>query len=52
MEEKQPPFAIRFWEGELSFHDKILSIPLYMTGEAGRLIDEVYELVSKNLDNS
>ncbi|WP_052288844.1 ATP-binding protein [Methanospirillum hungatei] len=52
MEEKKPPFAIRFWEGELSFHDTILSIPLYMTGEAGRLIDEVYEMVSKNFDNA
>jgi hypothetical protein len=52
MEEKKPLFAIRFWEGELSFHDTILSIPLYMTGEAGRLIDEVYEMVSKNFDNA
>lgn len=39
MEEKKPPFGIRFWEGELSFHDKILSIPLYMTGELERLIN-------------
>jgi len=43
LEEKKPPFGIRFWEGELSFHDNILSIPLYMIGECGRLIDEVYE---------
>ncbi|HOJ97905.1 MAG TPA: hypothetical protein PK024_13830 [Methanospirillum sp.] len=52
LEKKRPPFAIRFWEGELSFRDNILSIPLYMTDEAGQLFDEVYELVSKNLDNS
>ncbi|HQB99026.1 MAG: hypothetical protein BWX96_03291 [Bacteroidetes bacterium ADurb.Bin145] len=52
MQEKNPPFAIRFWEGELSFHDKILSIPLYMTSETGRLIDEVYEMAGDNLDNT
>ncbi len=41
MEEKKPLFGIRFWDGGLSFYDDILSIPLYMAGEAGRLIDEV-----------
>jgi uncharacterized protein len=41
MEEKRPLFGIRFWEGELSFNDQILSVPLYMTGELNRLIDSI-----------
>lgn len=49
MDEKKPPFGIRFWEGEISFHDNILSIPLYMVGEAGRLIDEVFESEKNHL---
>lgn len=49
MDEKKPPFGIRFWEGEISFHDNILSIPLYMVGEAGRLIDEVFESEKNNI---
>ncbi|WP_181391389.1 ATP-binding protein [Methanospirillum stamsii] len=49
IEEKKPPFGIRFWEGELSFHDDILSIPLYMAGESGRLIDEVFEAEKNHL---
>lgn len=49
MDEKKPPFGIRFWEGEISFHDNILSIPLYMAGEAGRLIDEVFESEKNHL---
>jgi len=39
LEDKETPFGIRFWEGELSFNDCILSLPLYMTGELDRLIE-------------
>jgi len=40
LEEKNPPFGIRFWNGELGYHDRVLSVPLYMTAELDRLIDE------------
>ncbi|MFH0967016.1 MAG: AAA family ATPase [Methanobacteriota archaeon] len=41
LEEKESPFGIRFWEGGLSFHDNILSVPLYMTGELDRLLQSM-----------
>ncbi|MBN1166347.1 MAG: ATP-binding protein [Methanospirillaceae archaeon] len=42
LEEKDPPFGIRFSLGNLGYHDRILSIPLYMTAETDRLIEECH----------
>lgn len=44
LEEKESPFGIRFWEGGLHLHDRILSIPLYMVGELNRLLTGIAEL--------
>lgn len=36
--EKEPPFGIRISQHPLSFHDQILSVPLYLIGQLSRLI--------------
>jgi uncharacterized protein len=41
LDEKRSPFGIRFWEGGISFHDDILSVPLYMVAELDRLIQSI-----------
>lgn len=39
-EHPETPFGIRFSMHELSFHDRVLSIPLYMAGEWERLCEQ------------
>ncbi len=39
--EKQSPFGIRISQHPLSFHERILSVPLYLIGQLPRLIAEM-----------
>lgn len=40
IEERKSPFGIRFSQEKLSFHDKILTLPLYMAEQMKRLVRE------------
>ena len=40
IKEKKPPFGIRFSQEKLSLCDKVLTLPLYMTGQIRRLAQE------------
>jgi predicted AAA+ superfamily ATPase len=41
--EKQPPFGIRISQHPLSFHNGILSIPLYLISQLSRLISSLHQ---------
>lgn len=40
LEEKKAPFGIRFSQENPSFHDKVLTLPLYMAEQSGKLAQE------------
>ncbi|MES2218238.1 MAG: AAA family ATPase [Pseudomonadota bacterium] len=42
MQEKNSSLGVRFSQHQLSFHDSILSLPLYMVAEVYRLVKQVY----------
>ena len=44
IEEKKSLFGIRFSQDKLSFHDNVLTLPLYMAGQLNRLAREVRDL--------
>lgn len=44
IKEKKSLFGVRFSQEKLSFHDKVLTLPLYMTGQVKRLAREVVNL--------
>ena len=44
MEEKKSLFGIRFSQEKLSFYDKVLTLPLYMAEQMGRLAQEAKKL--------
>ena len=46
IEEKKALFGVRFSQERLSFHDKVLTLPLYMVGELNRLAREAEALCS------
>jgi len=39
--EKKPPFGIRISQRSLSFHERILSVPLYLISQLPRLIASI-----------
>ncbi len=41
LQEKQVPFGIRISQHPLSFHDQILSVPLYLIGQLRRLVNGI-----------
>ncbi|MEW6041131.1 MAG: AAA family ATPase [Elusimicrobiota bacterium] len=41
IEEKKSKFGIRFSQDKLSYHDRILSIPLYMVEQINRLVEDI-----------
>lgn len=41
LNEKQAPFGIRISQHPLSFHDRVLSIPLYLINQLPRLMDSI-----------
>lgn len=42
LEEKKAPFGIRISQHPLSFHNRVLSVPLYLISQLPRLINEVW----------